>query len=42
MDVTERLQFDMAINFGMGMGDIDMSKINKENAFGKLSELRFR
>tara|TARA_B100000214_G_scaffold314991_1_gene248099 strand:- start:1882 stop:3963 length:2082 start_codon:yes stop_codon:yes gene_type:complete len=33
MDVTERLQFDMAINFAMGMGDIDMSSI-EENSDG--------
>ena len=34
MDITERLQFDIAMNFGMGMGDIDMSKVNEENADG--------
>ena len=34
MDVTERLQFDIVMNFGMGMSDIDMSKINEDNADG--------
>ena len=26
MNVTDRLQFDIAMNFGMGLGDIDMSE----------------
>ena len=34
MNVTERLQFDIAMNFGIGMGDIDMSKENEDNADG--------
>ena len=32
MDITDRLQFDIAMNFGMGMSDIDMS--NKDNSDG--------
>ena len=34
MDITQRLQFDIAMNFGMGLGDIDMSKVNEGNADG--------
>ena len=34
MNITERLQFDVAMNFGMGLGDIDMSKENEGNADG--------
>ena len=34
MDITERLQFDIAMQFGMGMGDIDMSKSNADNSDG--------
>jgi len=34
MDITDRLQFDIAINFGMGLGDIDMSKENEGKADG--------
>lgn len=31
MDVTKRLQFDLAMTFGMGLGDIDMSEIYPKN-----------
>ena len=34
MDVTERLQFDVGINFGIGMQDIDMSEENQGNSDG--------
>ncbi|MEC9208908.1 MAG: SPOR domain-containing protein [Bacteroidota bacterium] len=34
MKMTKRLQFDIAMNFGMGTGDIDMSKENEDNADG--------
>ena len=34
MDITERLQFDIAIKFGMGINDIDMSEENVENSDG--------
>jgi hypothetical protein len=34
MNITDRLQFDIAMNFGMGLGDIDMSKENEGNADG--------
>tara|TARA_B100001250_G_scaffold363261_1_gene342508 strand:+ start:1230 stop:3218 length:1989 start_codon:yes stop_codon:yes gene_type:complete len=34
MNVTERLQFDVVMNFGIGMSDIDMSKINEGNPDG--------
>ena len=34
MDITDRLQFDIAMNFGMGMGDIDMSKATPDKADG--------
>ena len=34
MNITDRLQFDVAMNFGMGLGDIDMSKENEGNADG--------
>ncbi len=34
MNITERLQFDIAMNFAMGMSDIDMSQINEANADG--------
>ena len=32
MNVTDRLQFDIVMNFGMGLGDIDMSKESAGNA----------
>ena len=31
MNVTDRLQFDIVMNFGMGLGDIDMSKESEGN-----------
>jgi hypothetical protein len=31
MNVTKRLQFDIAINYGFGLSDIDMVKINTED-----------
>ena len=34
MNITDRLQFDIAMNFGMGLGDIDMSKENEGKADG--------
>ena len=34
MDITDRLQFDIAMNFGMGMSDIDMSKATPDKADG--------
>ncbi len=34
MNVTERLQFDVVMNFGIGMSDIDMSKTNEGNPDG--------
>jgi hypothetical protein len=34
MNITDRLQFDIAMNFGMGLGDIDMSKENEGMADG--------
>ena len=34
MDITDRLQFDIAMNFGMGLSDIDMSQENRENSDG--------
>jgi hypothetical protein len=34
MNLTERLQFDIAINFGMGMSDIDMVDENLANSDG--------
>ena len=40
MDITERLQFDIDMNFAMGMGDIDMSSQNEASADGYKS-LRF-
>nr|ADI17793.1 hypothetical protein [uncultured Sphingobacteriales bacterium HF0130_33B19] len=37
MNATERLQFDISVNLGLGFGDIDMSQINKDNADGYMS-----
>ena len=34
MNVSDRFQFDIAINFGMGLGDIDMSKENEDMSDG--------
>ena len=34
MGLTERLQFDILLNFGLGMSDIDMSQVNEGNADG--------
>ena len=34
MDLTARLQFDVSLNFGLGMSDIDMSKVNDDNPDG--------
>jgi len=34
MNITDRLQFDIAMNFGIGLGDIDMSKENEGKADG--------
>jgi len=34
MDISDRLQFDIAMNFGLGLGDIDMSKENQDMADG--------
>ena len=34
MNITERLQFDIAMNFGIGTGDIDMSQADVGNADG--------
>jgi len=34
MNITDRLQLDIAMNFGMGLGDIDMSKENEGKADG--------
>ena len=34
MNVSDRLQFDIKLNFGMGLGDIDMSKENEDKADG--------
>ena len=34
LNITERLEFDIAMNFGMGLSDIDMSKENEGNADG--------
>ena len=34
MNISDRLQFDIAMNFGMGLGDIDMSKENEGKADG--------
>ena len=37
MNVTKRLQFDIAMNFGIGLGDIDMSKENKSDGYKSLN-----
>ena len=37
MDLTERLQFDIAINFGLGMGDIDMSEDDGSDGYKSLN-----
>jgi hypothetical protein len=34
MNISDRLQFDIAMNFGMGLGDIDMSKENEGKVDG--------
>ena len=34
MNITDRFEFDITMNFGMGLGDIDMSKENEDNADG--------
>jgi len=34
MNITDRLEFDIAMNFGMGLGDIDMSEESEGNADG--------
>ena len=34
MDLTERLQFDILLGFGLGMSDIDMSEVNVGNSDG--------
>ena len=36
MDFTERLQFDVALNFGLGMGDIDMSENDGADSYKAL------
>jgi hypothetical protein len=40
MNLTERLQFDIAMNFGIGMSDIDLEDENSENSDG-YSSLNF-
>ena len=37
MNVTERLQFDIVMNFGFGLGDIDMSKENNADDYKSLN-----
>ena len=37
MDITERLQFDIAMQFGMGMGDIDMSNADNSDGYKSLN-----
>ena len=37
MNITERLQFDIVMNFGMGLGDIDMSKNEGNDGYKSLS-----
>ena len=37
MDITERLEFDIAINFAMGMGDIDMTKAANADGYTSLN-----
>jgi hypothetical protein len=37
MNVTERLQFDIAMNFAMGMSDIDMSEIKNADGYKSLN-----
>ena len=34
MNVSDRLQFDVELNFGIGLGDIDISKENEDKADG--------
>ena len=34
MNITDRFQFDIVMDFGIGLGDIDMSKENEGNADG--------
>lgn len=34
MDISNKLQFDILMNFAMGLGDIDMSKINENSSDG--------
>ncbi len=37
MDITERLEFDIAINFGMGMADIDMTEADNADGYTSLN-----
>tara|TARA_B100001250_G_scaffold154261_1_gene132576 strand:+ start:8091 stop:10085 length:1995 start_codon:yes stop_codon:yes gene_type:complete len=37
MNATERLQFDISVNLALGLGDVDMSQINEDNAEGYMS-----
>ena len=37
MNVTKRLQFDVAMNFGLGMGDIDMSNAGNSDGYRSLT-----
>jgi len=37
MNVTDRLQFDIVMNFGFGLGDIDMSKENNSDGYKSLN-----
>jgi hypothetical protein len=37
MDITERLEFDIALNFGLGMGDIDMTEADNADGYSSLN-----
>jgi len=37
MNITDRLQFDIAMNFGMGLGDIDISNEGKADGYKSLN-----
>tara|TARA_B100001142_G_scaffold330040_1_gene395805 strand:- start:1881 stop:3875 length:1995 start_codon:yes stop_codon:yes gene_type:complete len=37
MDITERLQFDITMNFGMGMSDVDMSEEDNSDGYKSLN-----